>query len=168
MLENQYYRKLEKAAKSKNKSELEIYRNISRNLDEILVYDLEQDKILLLKSLIMYVEGKRDNSWYIGIMQIVFAILMCVFGILLNGNFITTFDIKSTSIVLVICSVIILMDRYNNPYASRKRVLCVLNDKLNEISTGQDSVDAALKSNENASSSKSKNKKKRKHKKNKT
>ena len=52
-----YYDKLVKETKIYKKTELEIYRNISMNVDEILANDLEQDKMMLLKSLITYGEG---------------------------------------------------------------------------------------------------------------
>lgn len=144
-----YYDKLVKETKIYKKTELEIYRNISMNVDEILANDSEQDKMMLLKSLITYGEGRLDNSWYIGIMQIIFAVLMCAICIIPNIPKIDDDDMYKLVIVLIICCGILLLDRKNNPYIGRKMVLCVLYDKLNEISRKQNDIDNTLKTSAN-------------------
>lgn len=157
----EYYKKLVKAAKSKNKSELEIYRNISKNVDEILVNDLEQDKSLLLKSLITYFEGEAAVSLRISILQIAYAMVIGVISIAPGSSQLGK-AIMINSMV-VVCIILMVASKYckeNNV----KMVLCVLNDKLSEMSSSQNNIDISLEINDNTSNSKCKNKKSKKHK----
>ena len=76
MKEPEHYRKLISAAKKGNKSELEIYNNVSKSIDEILNKETEQDKCLMLKALIAYTEGKSVHSWFMSIMPIAYALII--------------------------------------------------------------------------------------------
>lgn len=127
MKEPEHYRKLISAAKKGNKSELEIYINVSKSIDEILNKETEQDKCLVLKALIAYIEGKSVHSWFTAIIPISYALIIGVVSLIPN--------VKAVDIIIMFlfCAAVLAIVAFFNLDFERKVVVCVLNDKLNEL-----------------------------------
>ena len=130
MKEPEHYRKLISAAKKGNKSELEIYINVSKSIDEILNKETEQDKCLVLKALIAYIEGKSVHSWFTAIIPISYALI--IGGVSLIPN-VKAVDITGIIIMFLFCAAVFAIVAFFNLDFERKVVVCVLNDKLNEL-----------------------------------
>lgn len=77
-----YYRKLTKVAKKKCKNELERYKNVMKEIDNILNNDAEPDKRVVVKSIIAYFDGRSSNSWSVPIMSISYSILIGMVAIM--------------------------------------------------------------------------------------
>lgn len=130
MKEPEHYRKLISAAKKGNKSELEIYINVSKSIDEILNKETEQDKCLVLKALIAYIEGKSVHSWFTAIIPISYALIIGVVSLIPN---VKAVDIIGIIIMFLFCAAVLAIVAFFNLDFERKVVVCVLNDKLNEF-----------------------------------
>lgn len=130
MKELEYYRKLTSAAKKGNKSELEIYINVSKSIDEILNKETEQDKCLVLKALIAYIEGKSVHSWFTAIIPISYALIIGAVSLIPN---VKAVDIIGIIIMFLFCAAVLAIVAFFNLDFERKVVVCVLNDKLNEF-----------------------------------
>ena len=130
MKELEYYRKLTSAAKKTNKRELEVYKSVSKSIDEILNRETEQDKCLVLKALIAYIEGKSVHSWFTAIIPISYALIIGAVSLIPN---VKAVDIIGIIIMFLFCAAVLAIVAFFNLDFERKVVVCVLNDKLNEF-----------------------------------
>ena len=130
MKELEYYRKLTSAAKKTNKRELEVYKSVSKSIDEILNRETEQDKCLVLKALIAYIEGKSVHSWFTAIIPISYALLIGAVSLTPNVD---PLDIIGIIMMLLFCAVVLAIVAVFNLDFERKVVVCVLKDRLNEL-----------------------------------
>lgn len=130
MKELEYYRKLTSAAKKTNKRELEVYKSVSKSIDEILNRETEQDKCLVLKALIAYIEGKSVHSWFTAIIPISYALLIGAVSLTPNVD---PLDIIGIIMMLLFCAVVLTIVAVFNLDFERKVVVCVLKDRLNEL-----------------------------------
>ena len=132
MKEPEHYRKLISAAKKGNKSELEIYINVSKSIDEILNKETEQDNCLVLKALITYIEGKSVHSWFMSIMPIAYALIIGATSLIptIDALKIVT---RAIIIILLCCATVVTIVAVCNFDFERKVVVRILNDKLNEL-----------------------------------
>lgn len=132
MKEPEHYRKLISAAKKGNKSELEIYNNVSKSIDEILNKETEQDKCLMLKALIAYTEGKSVHSWFMSIIPIAYALIIGTTSLIPTIDALKT-DIRAIIILLLCCATAVTIVAVCDFDFERKVVVCVLKDRLNEL-----------------------------------
>lgn len=130
MKELEYYRKLTSAAKKTNKRELEVYKSVSKSIDEILNRETEQDKCLVLKALIAYIEGKSVHSWFTAIIPISYALLIGAVSLTPNVD---PLDIIGMIMMLLFCAVVLAIVAVFNLDFERKVIVCVLKDRLNEL-----------------------------------
>lgn len=130
MKELEYYRKLTSAAKKTNKRELEVYKSVSKSIDEILNRETEQDKCLVLKALIAYIEGKSVHSWFTAIIPISYALLIGAVSLTPNVD---PLDIIGIIMMLLFCAVVLAIVAVFNLDFERKVIVCVLKDRLNEL-----------------------------------
>ena len=130
MKELEYYRKLTSAAKKTNKSELEVYKSVSKSIDEILNRETEQDKCLVLKALIAYVEGKSVHSWFTAIIPISYALIIGAVSLMPD---VKVADIIGIIIMFLFCAAALAIVAVFNLDFERKVVVCVLKDRLNEL-----------------------------------
>ncbi len=130
MKELEYYRKLTSAAKKTNKRELEVYKSVSKSIDEILNRETEQDKCLVLKALIAYIEGKSVHSWFTAIIPISYALMIGAVSLTPNVD---PLDIIGIKMMLLFCAVVLAIVAVFNLDFERKVVVCVLKDRLNEL-----------------------------------
>lgn len=130
MKEPEYYRKLTSAAKKTNKRELEVYKSVSKSIDEILNRETEQDKCLVLKALIAYIEGKSVHSWFTAIIPISYALLIGAVSLTPNVD---PLDIIGIIMMLLFCAVVLAIVAVFNLDFERKVIVCVLKDRLNEL-----------------------------------
>ena len=130
MKELEYYRKLTSAAKKTNKSELEVYKSVSKSIDEILNRETEQDKCLVLKALIAYVEGKSVHSWFTAIIPISYALIIGAVSLMPD---VKVADIIGIIIMVLFCAAALAIVAVFNLDFERKVVVCVLKDRLNEL-----------------------------------
>lgn len=124
-----YYKMLTKAAKRKNKSEWEVYKNISTCIDDILEQEPDVDEKSMLKALIAYFEGKSSHSWFTAIMSIAYALIIgavCLLPSLKMG----TKSLTVVEVALIVCTIIVVLCAHFNLDFENKIVVCVLNDKL--------------------------------------
>ena len=130
MKELEYYRKLTSAAKKTNKRELEVYKSVSKSIDEILNRETEQDKCLVLKALIAYIEGKSVHSWFTAIIPLSYALLIGAVSLTPNVD---PLDIIGIIMMLLFCAVVLAIVAVFNLDFERKVIVCVLKDRLNEL-----------------------------------
>lgn len=133
MKEPEHYRKLISSTKKGNKSELEIYNNVSKSIDEILNKETEQDKCLVLKALIAYIEGKSVHSWFMSIMPIAYALIIGATSLIPTIDALKA-DTRAIIILLLLgCAFVVTILAVCGLDFERKVVVCVLNDKLKEL-----------------------------------
>lgn len=132
MKEPEHYRKLISSTKKGNKSELEIYNNVSKSIDEILNKETEQDKCLVLKALIAYIEGKSVHSWFMSIMPIAYALIIGATSLIPTIDALKA-DTRAIIILLLGCAFVVTILAVCGLDFERKVVVCVLNDKLKEL-----------------------------------
>lgn len=130
----EYYKKLTKAAKKKGKSELKVYQDVSKCVDDILVKESETDKHLIIRALIAYVEGKSSYSWFTAIMPIAYALIIGV-ACLLPDIGVEKDDLRRLALKMLVFALLVVMVAIFNLDFEKKMILCVLNDKLDELGT---------------------------------
>lgn len=130
-MQPQYYKKLINAANPKNKSELEVYGCISKALDEILIQDLEENKILLLKSLIAYFEGEGTTTIRLSYIAISFTLVVSAINIAVLNRMETIFP----AIIMIVVGIYMYVGAKKCKENQGKMVLCVLYDKLAKLLT---------------------------------
>lgn len=134
-----YYKKLNDAAKRKNKNELEVYQCVSKKVDDILQEDSEQDKAILIKALIAYFEARLTYSWYTAIIPVAYALVICAVSLMPYLD-IAVDDLRKMTVTLLVCTVVVIIVAYFNLDFEKKMVICVLNDKLQEYSKVKEAV----------------------------
>lgn len=127
-----YFKKLTNAANRKNKNELQVYKEVSECIDNILQEDEENDKCLILRALIAYFEGKSVYSWFISIISIAYTLIMGVITIICSMKAFSNEDLRGLAYGMLILAVIIVIVATCNFDFEKKFIICVLNDKLIE------------------------------------
>ena len=127
-----YYDKLIMAADKKDKSEVEVYQKVSNCVNEILDSETTRDNYLVIKALIAYFEGKSSKSWFMSVISIAYA-LMIGGASLLSSTDIANRYLIMIVIVILACADLIIIVAVSGYDFEKKIVLCVLNDKLDEL-----------------------------------
>lgn len=152
-----YYRKLTKAAKKKCKNELERYKNVMKEIDNILNNDEEPDKCVVVKSITAYFCGRSSNSWFVPIMSISYSILIGVVAIMpslgIDKNMCTFMAIFLSAVAIGMAISSFFVQDFEISFVIR-----VLQDKLDEL---QNTSNCDKKEQKQAKKSKKKNGNKR-------
>lgn len=159
-----YYDKLIKAANKKGKSELEVYESVNNCVNDILKD--QEDKCLMLRTLLAYVEGKTSNSWYVAMMAIAYTLIVGATSLMPSAG-IDSEKMLIMVVALVVCAWVAAIVAWFNSDFEKKMVICVLNDKLEECAAESEvdvNVTAIMVEDKKDKKKKSKGKKKNKKK----
>lgn len=155
MKDTENYKKLINAADRKDKTELQVYQNIDNCIEEVLEAEAYGDKISLIKSLIAYSEARVTSSFYIGLSQITYALLIGAVAILPSLYECVTDSDRGYEVFFVLCLVVSVLvlaamfvwhgTKYDTDF-KRTIIIKVLNDKLDELTRNKEKKDDCVNS----------------------